>query len=73
MRTRKCTQCSAVILKFVGVSEPIADVVQDEDEVEGNNEWNVVQIEQLANAAVQDGYITVIHHMENVSLFNRHK
>ena len=73
MRTRKCTQCSAAILKFVGVSEPIADVVQDEGGTESSSEWNVVQIEQLANAAVQNGYITVIHRMDNVSLFNRHK
>ena len=73
MRKRRCTQCDAPILKFVGVSEPIADAVQVEAGPEGSNEWNVVQIEQLANAAVQGGYITVIHRMNAVSLFNRHR
>jgi len=72
MRRRKCTQCDAAVFKFVGVTEPIADAFQDDAGPEGSNEWNVVQIEQLANTAVQGGYITVIHRMECVPLFNKY-
>jgi len=72
MRRRKCTQCGAPVFKFVGVTEPIAEAFQDNAGPE-SNDWNVVQIEELADAAIQSGYITVIHRMEPVPLFNKYQ
>jgi len=58
--------------KFVGVSEAIVDLVQG-DASAGGKEWNVVQIEELASAAVRDGFVTVIHPADVVPLFNKRR
>ena len=72
MRTRKCLHCGDALEKFVGVSEAIVDLVQGDASAAGK-EWNVVQIEELANAAVRNGFVTVIHTADVVPLYNKRR
>jgi len=50
------------VTKFVGVKDPVPQVTSvGDDEVEGTESWNIAEIEQLAQEAVDLKNIVIIH------------
>ena len=62
MQKSRCQKCGAAVTKFVGVKDPVPQVTSvGDDEVEGTESWNIAEIEQLAQEAVDLKNIVIIH------------
>jgi hypothetical protein len=63
MKKSRCQKCGVAVAKFVGVKDPVPQVtsVGDDAEEEGTESWNIAEIEQLAQEAVDFNSIAIIH------------
>jgi pectate lyase len=57
----KCIECHAPIAKFIGMKRPGAQVTKTSDGGDGEVEWTVEDMEDLATAAANTNKVSVIH------------
>ena len=63
-RPRCCAKCGVQVANFVGVKDPMPEIIEVNDD-EGGTSWDISEIEHLANEAMESGTITVIHLQED--------
>ncbi|KDQ50850.1 hypothetical protein JAAARDRAFT_544555 [Jaapia argillacea MUCL 33604] len=61
LKGSRCPKCNARVERFVGIKEPIAQVTEMSNDAPGSKEWNVAQIEDLAQRATVSNNVAIIH------------